>query len=191
MDNKIEGLEVLEELLNKWKDSEINYYKKLKFEYNGKLNQLIEYKKTYGEELIRTGYEMKDNGEMWGTFNWPREAVHLRNYLVNDTFFIEKKLKPIVKKLIKFYNMDEIINNIEKEVEAQYKTFINKIESKGGEIEKVIYCKWSVSGNIDGLIKCKDKIISISTIIAGGYNVQRLHYRTLINVNKTKLEDAV
>jgi len=171
MTNHVKGLEPLEELLSRWKESEIKHYKPLKEEYEKTVNQYKEYQKLYGEKVNRN--------------TWTPEAIQLHNKLYGtNQYWDERKLKGYERKLIQCYTMDEIIKDIDKEMEIQYQAFIKKVEAKGGKIVEVIRCSWNGKGNIDGLIKCDKNTVSIDTIIAGGYNIQRLHYRTLINVWK-------
>ena len=179
----MQGLECLQELLERWKASELEYYSSFKIRYDALLAQYEGYKQQYGEKIVRQGFDFENSRSI---FNWPNEGISLHNYIVNDSFFDEYKLKGYDKSLVKCFSMDEIIKKLERECEIQYQVFINRVEAKGGKIINVVYCRWNGKGNIDGLILCENNTVEINTIIAGGYNIQRLHYRTLINVRKVK-----
>lgn len=60
--------------------------------------------------------------------------------------------------------------------------FIAEIEGLGGEILDTKYLVVNEKGNLDGYVECKNNNIAINTFGAGGYNIQRFHYRTNIRV---------
>lgn len=75
----------------------------------------------------------------------------------------------------------EYLNKVlDREVESKYKQFINRINKIDSNIEDTANLYIGVNGEINGYIKCRSCNIKITTIYAGGYNVQCLHYRVLV-----------
>ena len=72
-----------------------------------------------------------------------------------------------------------------KELENKKKNLIAKVKKKVGTIIEV-EVKLNPKGGLDGLIKGEDGTVRIETIGAGGYNIQRYHFRTLIKEKKKK-----
>ena len=75
----------------------------------------------------------------------------------------------------------EYLNKVlDREVESKYKLFINRINKIDDNIENTNNLYIGVNGEINGYIKCKSCNIKVTTIYAGGHNIQCLHYRVLV-----------
>jgi len=60
------------------------------------------------------------------------------------------------------------------------KELIYMIKDNVGNIERITRLEYNPNKGMDGIIKGEKGTINIDTILAGGYNIQKLHYRTLI-----------
>ena len=60
------------------------------------------------------------------------------------------------------------------------KELIFMIKGNIGNVENISRLKYNSNRGFDGTIKGEKGSVNIDTILAGGYNIQKLHYRTLI-----------
>ena len=60
------------------------------------------------------------------------------------------------------------------------KELIFMIKGNVGNVEDIVRLEYNSNRGFDGTIRGEKGTVNINTIIAGGYNVQKLHYRTLI-----------
>lgn len=90
--------------------------------------------------------------------------------------------------LYKTENLSQSIQELlDKDFAQKRSRLIAKIESKlETEIEEVrLHCE--KDGNFNGFIKdSKGNTVVVDTILAGGYNIQKLHYRVLVKGGKNK-----
>ena len=80
---------------------------------------------------------------------------------------------------------DEIFNSnmvklTTESIEKRKQQFIKKIETKGGQIIDATELHIGFNGMVNGLVKCENKTLEVNTVPAGGHNIQRFHFRTLI-----------
>ena len=78
---------------------------------------------------------------------------------------------------------EKVAKYVNREIEAHKEQLYNRIGDKAGNIKKV-FLKFAIDGTIEGIIEGDKATVSINVIGAGGYNVQRFHFRTLIKVVK-------
>lgn len=68
---------------------------------------------------------------------------------------------------------------IDYDIELKKKKLYKQIESKVGNVISIdLYT--GIDGSINGIVQGDLKTVTITTVMAGGYNVQCLHYRILI-----------
>lgn len=73
---------------------------------------------------------------------------------------------------------------LDAEVEAKYKDFIKRISEKAGDIIDASGLHIGYNGIINGIVVGSNARVKVETIMAGGYNIQCLHYRVLVNIIK-------
>lgn len=74
----------------------------------------------------------------------------------------------------------ELEKVLRREVERKREQFIARVEACVGEITDLSYLTIGEGGNIDGIAEGVDGRCYVRTIGAGGYNIQRFHYRVLV-----------
>lgn len=73
----------------------------------------------------------------------------------------------------------EALSVFRQDLQTRFAKLIKQVNAKVGEIEKANLHRNENDG-FDGYIIGSNGTVSLNTIIAGGYNIQRAHYRTLI-----------
>ena len=66
------------------------------------------------------------------------------------------------------------------EAETKKKSLIEKVEEKAGKILDARGLTIGADGNINGTVVGSTKTVSVKTILAGGWNVQCLHFRVVV-----------
>lgn len=74
----------------------------------------------------------------------------------------------------------ELVKELKREYNRKYDYIIEKTVEITGEITDASYLTTDAKGNLNGYITGKKSRASVSTISAGGYNIQCFHFRTLI-----------
>ena len=79
-------------------------------------------------------------------------------------------------------NIQAFEDLIAKNRNAKKTNLINSVTKKGGQIHNVV----SIydNGILEGQFKCDKGIVDLRTIDAGGYNIQKYHYRTITTLRK-------
>lgn len=73
---------------------------------------------------------------------------------------------------------------LDKDVQFKYEDFVRRITEKAGIIQDAAGLKIAGNGTINGYVIGDKHTVKVETILAGGYNIQRLHYRVLVNITK-------
>lgn len=61
------------------------------------------------------------------------------------------------------------------------KNLLVDIYNKYGKLTDSKYIELNRKGGLDGIFKCEKGNCKVTTVLAGGYNIQKLHFRTLIH----------
>lgn len=75
---------------------------------------------------------------------------------------------------------EEALKTFQNDLEARFNTLVKKLENKVGQVQEVRIQRNENYG-VDGMVIGEEGSVSLHTIMAGGHNIQRLHYRTLID----------
>ena len=80
---------------------------------------------------------------------------------------------------------DEKLNKIlDKDVQNKYNDFVHRITEKAGVIQDASGLRIGSNGVINGMVIGDKNKVRVETILAGGYNIQILHYRVLVHIIK-------
>ena len=74
-----------------------------------------------------------------------------------------------------------LLEILDRQVISKKATLIAKITKKAGEIVDTSGLYIALDMNINGVVIGTEKTVTVRTILAGGYNIQKLHYRVLVN----------
>lgn len=132
-----------------------------------------------------------------------KEYNDLRNYIKNELPNIniptlEKWLKDYKEMYIHWVNNLETSGNIksweatqkrmqaDSFVEMQKLDILTRAWAKVGRVTKLSFVNLGSDGSFNGFIDGEKGRVYIETILAGGYNIQRLHYRVLVKEFQNK-----
>jgi len=182
----------LDLFLEQMKQQAITYYKDIAVQYREQKQIQREQKKLEvemsKEEKLETVIK-KDTIYRWGYNSqegnypcyYPSHSQEL--YYENNKWLIEATNQNIAENIkgcgLEGFN-EWIENMLTKEFARKKIALINRVEKKGGKVIDALELHYGVDSGINGHINCKDKIVEIRTIFAGGYNIQCLHYRVLV-----------
>lgn len=81
----------------------------------------------------------------------------------------------------------ELLNKeLDKEVKRKYNNLVKRIEKKAGKIIDVNGLRVSENAEINGTVYGDKGWVAVETIMAGGYNIQCLHFRVLVKPIKVQ-----
>ena len=146
----------IREFLNQWRERAYNFYTECLKEY-----------KTKKYEIWKEYESNRDNN----SYNSKMKELANETPSLIRTDLSQRGPEDALEHLNKI---------LDREVESKYKQFMNRINKIDGDIEDTANLHIGVNGEINGYIKCKSCNIKITTIYAGGYNIQCLHYRVLV-----------
>lgn len=75
---------------------------------------------------------------------------------------------------------EEIIKRVETDVKYSILDLLNRVSEVAGEIEDWQNVRWNGKA-LNGTLKGSKNNVRVETITAGGYNIQRYHYRVLVH----------
>jgi len=145
----------IREFVERWQAAELGWYQKMYDRY-------VEMKT--GPEFPRENKDWKLRGQLEQDF-WKRAQVGWR---------VADKIKAMGSE----YGRKQLAAEVAKEAERRIRDFLAKITEITGPVER--FNLHIHAGEINGSVKGSKAIVRVNTISAGGYNIQRFHYRTLI-----------
>lgn len=166
-------VEYLEDLKQKWIDvikEDIIKYETL---YLGAYNK-------WHEEYLDDSY--RERGETYAEHKEKEKALYDRVKM------LKKELLPrLDRAVLKYHNdstntfdWDKCNEELDKDINMLYWDLVNRITAVAGEIIDANNLSIGAKGNLNGIVKGSLRNVSVETIPAGGYNVQRFHFRTLV-----------
>lgn len=121
--------------------------------------------------------------------NWFKAQAELRRECgTYKDYFKQSDAPKWAKEFINsYYNSPrfevEIILLVVREAQSRVAKLLQAVEKKVGTINQA-ELKFNPNCGLDGYVQGTDGTAHVSTVLAGGYNIQRLHYRTLIKACK-------
>lgn len=149
------GIEALEMFLENYRVKAIEYYNNCLTSYR---NDIKEVKPTFTTKVI-------GNKTITAYAQW------------ND--YINKKYGATTIDIIT-NRVDNLNTIIEKDIKSKRSSFVNRIEKVVGNIEDYSNLSIAQNGEINGRVIGDKATALVETITAGGYNIQKLHYRVLV-----------
>lgn len=186
-----EEVSPLDQFLNNWKEAARAYYTNLRKELDTiqsenheiNLENLKSIQWTYGKAIGKQKYSDSKIEKML-TSDLPKHEqsnlkVEIRRQKYNNW------AGELANKDVNFVEMMNRIDNyledsLESMVQDKKNTFIARVESKAGNILDMSGLTLGVDGSINGTVIGDKKTVEVTTVFAGGHNVQCLHYRVLV-----------
>ncbi|WP_369355601.1 hypothetical protein [Lysinibacillus capsici] len=166
--NKKDGLAIINEFLNNWKDRAFKFYVNSKKELT-KIEDIEQYYKEADEKGLkfykRENYAMMRRYEERKQFleKFSKNSVGILTYGDDN----EKFLKSL-NQTLNFMVMEKRL------------LIIGRVNNAAGNILDASGLYLGDNGEINGKIKGEKATVNVRTVYAGGYNVQCLHYRVLV-----------
>ncbi|HCM90611.1 MULTISPECIES: hypothetical protein [Vagococcus] len=158
--NKLKRLERVPELITKYQN-ELEKFGDLSPE---QIKQIEEQKKE--RELYKYIKEQIDNIKIKSLDDWLEEYK-----TIYESWVMEN---------LKGYEQTRAMRETETVVRNQKISIVVKSYERVGEIKDIKFGRLGSDGTFNGTVIGEKGTANIETILAGGYNIQRLHYRVLV-----------
>lgn len=153
-------IQIVKDFFENWKAYIITYAK-------GRLDEYRAADKALCEDYNTTPYEIRK------TLEW--KTKHNAQY---------KEARAILTGWVKeLYDRgnDGFLKFMDKYMEDRYFELVNKVTDITGEITDITRLYVANDGSLNGVIIGENGTAKVETIVAGGYNIQCLHYRVLVH----------
>lgn len=174
------------DLVNDWKQKEVDSILKGAEEYKNKLNELSSIENKYKEDLELAKQEYKEQYNESPVLLKIKNGYYQKGYEnknLNKLYCLKEKAHDeywkyrYSNKLYMEYawNTDRLKEKAIKLIDKHFITLQNKVEKKIGKIIKIKH----IYGD-DYLFQGEEANCKVEVITAGGYNIQRLHTRWIV-----------
>lgn len=173
-------MDEIDQFLDKWVDGCVAYYRNIKTKY-------LAMEEEHEREIapLRSDIKLYHERILMGGKHNNTTHTFLSDYFGKDYAF--QRIFTSNANRMKPSEFDAWIRSIyEKEAQQKKAALLLKIQKIVGTITKVDLFL-GVDGNLNGFITGTEGKCSVEAIYAGGYNIQRLHFRTLIKAVKEKV----
>lgn len=168
-----EKIQVIWDFLQMWRANAYEFF----VENCGELGELQAHEKEEWE-----AFKAADDAYNSYTANWQKSSVQ-REWRERYYQNIHSVTKMVYTHSGKWD--DEKLNKLlDKDVESKYKDFIARIAEKAGNIQDATGLSVAGNGVVNGIVVGDEHTVRVETILAGGYNIQCLHYRVLVHIVK-------
>lgn len=165
---------VIIEFLNNWKANGMEFFKSMVPEYNKALRRYFDADNQYCEwfNTRRRNSTLAEREAMGKAHREEKEAFRntwgwIMPYMERDTLNTEKLQK-----------------DLDREADRKYDFIIERTNAIVGQITSADELVISDNGELNGFIKGTNGTAKVQTIGAGGYNIQKFHFRTLVSKKK-------
>lgn len=165
-ENRNRDVPAIRQYLEVWKQKEVEYYENL-------FNYYLAHKKEAEENKYKS-YEFSTYSKEHKYYM--DKARNFWNKVAPVQPFIEGGYNGIPETL----NHERVKKSVEWDAKVKYDHLIKQVEETTGEITDATMLSIGDKGEINGLIIGKEGTANVWTIGAGGYNIQRFHFRTLV-----------
>lgn len=151
----VKMIKAIDEFLNQWEAKAIDYYLNAVDEYRAERYR-IEHDSGYGSLGLENRLIIKrDLAKKYGAF-----TIELSDRGIDE---------------------DWLKVQMDREADRKRKDLISRITKTTGEIVNASGLHIGDNGSINGIVEGTDCKAMVETIMAGGYNIQCLHYRVLVH----------
>lgn len=171
--DNMEKIEVIWNFLQNWKKNVIEFVIKNAKEYYELQQKENEEEKKYFDNLTENEKESCKK-------NW--NATYHYRHIFKERYYSD--ISSITKQFYKYrggVDSEGLNKYLDKDVEAKYKNLVARITEIAGEIQDASMLYIANNGEINGVVIGTKGRARVETITAGGYNIQILHYRTLVH----------
>lgn len=176
--NNVPMIPAVEEFLARWKKSADNYYRQ-------QVADMTAWCKEYKEYYDKTMKELEDEfGYAVHCFDKKVEAAKVEkkvDYKYKNNY-IKAHWTQIV---VMLYSADDLDSELEKfltdEVNNKRVDLYHRCSAVVGVITDATGLRTGNNGSINGVVVGENGKATVETIMAGGWNIQCLHYRVLVN----------
>lgn len=177
------NIQVIIDFLNDWKIKVFNYYK----------DSYPKYKEAEAE-YFKASHAHTDwfNNQSWKLRREDPEAWKIRNKEEDKKYEDAKKKfnenwRWIMPYVIKGgIDEEKLMKELNAEADEKYDDIINRTNELIGQITDASNLSVGAKGELNGIVYGTRGAVRIETIGAGGYNIQRFHFRTLIHKMKER-----
>lgn len=173
------NVSVILEFLEQWKEESRKFYQDQFPRYLEALETLNQKRREHSEWWNRGGWNdpnRKAVDKEYNDFNAAFQArwAFLLPYVVRVQNTKTLRMEPS-------FDLDRLNRDLDEEANRKYDFIIERTNAIVGEITDASGLSVGAKGDLNGYIVGKKGRAKIQTIGAGGYNIQRFHFRTLIN----------
>ena len=160
-------IEVLVNFLNQWREKANEFYHQ----------EAIRLYEAYNE------HKLKDEAiKLIQDSKTRMEESKKEYYRYNQ---VQKNFSPLLRNIRTYrepyLHEDELQKALDREVKAKYDDLVYRMKNAVGEIQDCSHLRIAGNGSINGIISGTNGKAKMETITAGGWNIQCLHYRVLVN----------
>ena len=164
------------EFLDRWKKDSLEWYRSMvdvyiadRAEYREKYKEINEQEDILMRSSVPFAEKVPERKKLWDEQHKLREA-HQRKWAFLTPYIDRDQL-----------NETKVQRDLDREAEAKYDYIIDTTTRLVGEIVDATHLRVGNKGDLNGYIEGQDGKVKVETVGAGGYNIQRFHYRTLIH----------